>query len=268
MQLSRRSVIPFLGAWSRSLCATGGTRMRRLRSEDYRRIKMAPKQLSLPTWGGRRAGAGRKASGLVVEAHRERPVSPSRHPVHVTLRTLAGVQTLRGPVAFGAILAALAAASDHLGMRIVHFSVQSNHIHLLMEAEDEEALSRAMRGFTIRLARALHDELGTSGQIFPERYHLRVLKTPLQVKRAVAYVVNNLVRHRGSLPVQDGKPQVDACSSAVYCKVYRCPVAKPLPRPGPPPVAPPQTWLLREGWWRQHDYISPDDIGARHKLST
>jgi hypothetical protein len=158
-------------------------------------------------------------------------------------------------------------ACDRFSSRIVHFSVQSNHIHLLMEADDEEALIRAMRGLTIRLAGALHDTLGTSGQVFPERYHVRILKTPLQVKRAVAYVLNNLVRHRGPLPLRDGKPQVDPCSSAVYSRVYRNPVVKPPPLPGPPPVAPPQTWLLREGWWRKHGYITPDDIAERYKAS-
>lgn len=228
---------------------------------------MTPRQPSLPlnTWGGRRKGAGRKPSGRSPAPHRARLAIHRRFPVHVTLKAAPGCPSFRSRRAYHAVHRALVGACDRFGSRIVHFSVQSNHIHLLMEADDEDALSRAMRGLTIRLARALHDELRTSGQIFPERYHVRILKTPLQVKRAVAYVVNNLVRHRGPLPIQQGKPLVDPCSSAVYCRVYRCPVAKPVALPGPPPVAPPQTWLLREGWWRKHGYVAPDDIGARYK---
>ena len=226
-----------------------------------------PSQSSLPlnTWGGRRKGAGRQPSGKNPAPHRARLALQRRFPVHVTLKASPGLPSLRNRRVYRAIHHAFAAACDRFAARIVHFSVQSNHIHLLMEADDEAALSRAMRGLTIRLARTLHDELGSSGPVFPERYHVRILKTPLQVKRAVAYVLNNLARHRGLFPLQDAKPQVDPCSSAVYCKVYRCPVVKPPPLPGPPPVAPPQTWLLREGWWRKHGYIAPDDIGARYK---
>src|SRR5262245_14802521 len=116
------------------------------------RMSLVAHQLPLPTWGGRRAGAGRKPSGRSSPPHRARPEVQRRFPLHVTLRALEGVPSLRRQP-FRAILGALALACDRFDTRVVHFSVQSNHVHLLMESEDGESFERAMRGLTIRLAR-------------------------------------------------------------------------------------------------------------------
>src|SRR5262245_43764733 len=103
-------------------------------------------QLSLltrPPWGGRRAGAGRKPTpgrrpGV---AHLPRPPHAAPHPVHVTLRTVDAVRCLRSDRAFPTVRRALAASSDG-GFRIIEYSVQDNHVHLLVEADDAERLSR------------------------------------------------------------------------------------------------------------------------------
>jgi REP element-mobilizing transposase RayT len=42
-------------------------------------------------------------------------------------------------------------------MRLIHLSVQSNHLHLIVEAADRNALGRAMRGLQIRMARGSTD---------------------------------------------------------------------------------------------------------------
>src|SRR4051812_25091305 len=97
--------------------------------------------LRLPTWGGKRRGAGRKPKGSTSNMPRlERERFPARHPVHVTLRTLFGVGYLRGPRLFKAIEGAIRQAQDRFGMRVVHFSVQGNHLHLIVEAEGAESL--------------------------------------------------------------------------------------------------------------------------------
>src|SRR5262245_15339585 len=117
-----------------------------------------PIQLELParTWGGRRKGAGRpRTVGIVL--HRKRPEFPGRYPIHVTMRVRAEVGTLRTDEIFAAIQKrGFLPGHERFGMRLLEFSVQSNQIHLLVEAEDKKALTRGMQGLTIRIARAIN----------------------------------------------------------------------------------------------------------------
>src|SRR5262245_28110545 len=187
-------------------------------------------QLSLPpprTWGGRRAGAGRRPTpgrrpGV---PHRPRPEHRAANPLHVTLRATDTVRCLRAARVFPAVRRGLAAAS-HRGFRIIHFSVQNDHIHLLIEAEDGARLSRGMRGLTIRLARAVNRALGRRGAVWGDRYHVRTLATPRAVRHALVYVLMNFKKH------QTAVGEVDPCSSAAWFDGWRAEVGtrEPLGR--------------------------------------
>ena len=152
-----------------------------------------PVQLCLPaprTWGGRRTGAGRKPtpgrrSGV---PHRRRPEHVAAHPVHVTLRAVAAVRCLRSDRLFPSVRRALA-ASSRTGFRILEFSLQNDHIHLIAEAEHGRALSGGVRGLAIRLARAVNRALGRRGRVWNDRYHARPLTTPRAVRHALVYVL-------------------------------------------------------------------------------
>jgi REP element-mobilizing transposase RayT len=80
---------------------------------------------------------------------------------------------------------------------LVHYSVQGNHVHLLVEAEDERALSRGMNGLGVRVARGLNRVMGRKGKVLDDRYHGHVLRTPTEVRRARAYLLQNAERHYG-----------------------------------------------------------------------
>src|SRR4051812_13596901 len=102
-------------------------------------------QLSLPTWGGKRKGAGRGPKGeRPGVSHLRRPELAARHPVHVTLRLTQAVGYLRTQARTRIIEDALARAKERFGMRVIHYSVQGNHLHLIVEACDERALARGM----------------------------------------------------------------------------------------------------------------------------
>ena len=153
-----------------------------------------PRQLDLhlPTWGGRRAGAGRKPRGeRPGVAHTPRPRLASRYPVHVTLRVRPHVFQLRSRRCFRVLGAAFLAARERHGVRLCHYSVQGNHVHLLVEARDAAALGRAMKGLGVRLARGLNRLMGTRGAVLADRYHARILRTPREIRHALAYVLGN-----------------------------------------------------------------------------
>src|SRR5262245_34894758 len=117
-----------------------------------------PRQLSLPSpprWGGCRTGAGRKSSRPRLEKrHVARPSHDARHPVHVTIRAVRQLPSLRSITTFTALVATLARGSQR-GFRLTHFSVQTDHLHLIVEATSREALIRGLQGLAGRTALAL-----------------------------------------------------------------------------------------------------------------
>ncbi len=153
---------------------------------------------------------------------------------------------------------ALRAGCEREGFRIVHFSVQSNHLHLICEADDKVRLSSGVRGLSIRIARRINPVLGRKGQFFASRYHARHLATPREVRNVLCYVLQNGQRHRvARLRDGYGWDAIDPRSSASWFDGYR-----PAPRSrerGPSPVARAQTWLLTTGWQR-HGFIHPGEI--------
>ena len=158
-------------------------------------IKMKGEQLELRlrqrTWGGARPGAGRKPGARPKVRHVARPSHRASHPVHVTVRARAGLPSFREEAIASAVREAIAASgrSPILGrsFRVVQFSVQTNHVHLIVEAHDKESLSRGMRGLNTRLARAVNRVLGVHGRVWGERYHAHALRTPREVRNAIVY---------------------------------------------------------------------------------
>src|SRR5919205_2912709 len=77
-------------------------------------------------------------------AHVARPEVTAKHPVHVVLRTTREVGNLRTHRAYRAIRGAIAKCAARTDYRVVHVSIQHNHVHLLVEADDKHALTRGM----------------------------------------------------------------------------------------------------------------------------
>ena len=161
--------------------------------------------------------------------------------MHVTLRARRGVPSLRFPRACDAVFAALAAAS-RADFRVIHFSVQSDHILMIVEAHDKETLPRGLRGLTTRTALACNRALHRKGRVWGDRYHARPLATPREVRNGLVYVLMNFRKH-----CPHDRSPVDPCSSAPWFDGFR----NPLPRPAePPPTCRPRTWLASKGWHR------------------
>ncbi len=153
-------------------------------------------ELRLHPRGGKRKGAGRKPSGKTAGvSHLRRQPFARTFPVHVTMRMARHVYNLRSRRSFSVVARALAKAADRFGVRIVRFSVQGNHVHLIVEAATSDSLSRAMQGFTIRIAKGLNKMMQKRGRVMGDRFHSHVLRSPREVRRAVRYVRENHQHH-------------------------------------------------------------------------
>ena len=103
--------------------------------------------------GGRRSRLPR-AKRPVRHAVRDR-INRST-PAHVCCRVGRGLPSLRGVRTFPVVLGALRAARERFGFRLLQFSVQHDHLHLIVEADSPRALARGMKGLSVRLARRLN----------------------------------------------------------------------------------------------------------------
>ena len=120
--------------------------------------------------------------------------------MHVTLRSR--LVPLRSQHLFPTVRLALARASrrEPARFRLLHFSVQRDHLHLIVEAADERALSSGVRSVAIRVARYVNELLGRRGTLWADRWHGRALKTPREVRNALVYVLANFRKHSRRTP--------------------------------------------------------------------
>jgi REP element-mobilizing transposase RayT len=205
--------------------------------------------------------------------HAKRERHSKDHPVLITWRAQRGLPSLRGRRAFSGVLSSIAAAKERNGSRIVHFSVQRDHIHLIVEANGRRELLVALRALGIRLARSINAVFGRTGRVMSDRYHARVLRSPLEVKWALAYVLSNSKHHTKPAKGARYVSVLDGCSSAAWFDGWagNNVVERSLfvPATGAPaldeaPVAKPRTWLLRVGW-KRHGLIDPDQTPGESK---
>src|SRR5437588_5930572 len=110
--------------------------------------------------------ASASRSGRAGVPHLSREAISPRHPVHVTMRVQSGVGYLRAYWRARLLEDAFREARLRFGMRIIHYSIQGNHLHLLVEVDSAESLSRGMQGLAIRVAKGLNALSGTKGAVF------------------------------------------------------------------------------------------------------
>jgi len=207
---------------------------------------------------GQRPGRPKKKGSRL--AHRSRPKLSGREPVHVTWRVRVGLPNLRSPRTMRAIREAFIRGKERMGFRLVHFSVQNNHVHMICEATDATVLSRGLQGLAVRFARGLNRALGRRGKVLADRYHSRVLRTPREVRWGLGYVLCNTRKHNAELLVPKSLPRswLDSCSSAELFGGWKGRAAPEAPSGGDPVVSP-ETWLLRTGWTR-HGSLPTDHL--------
>jgi REP element-mobilizing transposase RayT len=198
------------------------------------------------TWGGPREGSGRKPKGEEAGVrHRSREPVSGREPAHVTVKLQKGLPSLRTLDVDRVLRRSFEKGCDRFGFRLVHYSVQSDHIHLLVEAEDGRALARGMQGLLIRVAKALNKLWQHAGSVFADRFHSRLLKTSREVKNALVYLLANARKHRHKLA-----QVLDRFASGPWFDGWRETLRIRGLDGVPRPVALARTWLLRTGWRR------------------
>ena len=211
-------------------------------------------------WGGPRPGAGRKPQSSRPPIHHVgRPPVPASCPSHVTLRVRPDVPSLRSRRFVREFQRSLRNVCERGEFRVVHYSIQRDHVHLVVESAGKRALGRGMKAVGSRLARAVHRSFGRRGPVLCGRYHLRILRTPREVRNAIAYVLLNARKHWRERTGAAPPVRLDAASSGCWFDGWkRLPISKEAARDSPA-VALARTWLLSAGW-RRHGRIDPAEV--------
>lgn len=243
------------------------------------------KQLSFKKtagWGGRRRGAGRKNLSRTVN-HMARPRVDHKKPLHITMRLRDRLPNLRTHRLLKAFKTSARGATPY-GLRVVHFSLLSNHLHLIVEADNNQALGDGMRSLGGRFGRIIRKEAATdrtqNGAVFAGRYHLHVLKTPREMKHALEYVLLNRAKHDKYLEhldrfssasrfpdwklllgrrftalirsqIEDRAEEMNELRGEKSRKIQRFPDREVKANTAASDyICPPQSWLCRVGWQR------------------
>jgi REP element-mobilizing transposase RayT len=244
---------------------------------------------------------GRKPKGpRSSEPHKRRPELKRGYPVHVVLRVVDAIGSMRKRHMYRALReASISVALRELtyaregAFRIVHVSVQRNHIHLLVEASDKTALSRGMQSFQISAAKHLNRAVSVEargltakqrrslagrramaarrrGTVFPDRFHQVIITSPKQARNTLAYVLNNWRKHREHQAPFAGTWNVDPYSTGYQFDGWKqrehADVLWDKPAAFDPLIVYlPKTWLLREGW-RKHGLIGFAEVPSARTL--
>lgn len=226
-----------------------------------------PNSVRRGNWGGARVGAGRPPkSGRRNVPHSRREAHRRDRPVLVTLRSRWG--SLRTQFVFPTIRLAIAATNKRAAraegaFKVCEFSVQGDHIHLLVEASSRRALERGVQGLAIRIAKQVNRLWFQGGKFFADRYHAVDLPTPRAVRNGLVYVLGNFRKHDRARKNQAFDVYSSAPYFAAFAELDGVPPCSREPRllsnafapPASPPTEPASTWLLSEGW-RQCGTIS------------
>jgi REP element-mobilizing transposase RayT len=220
--------------------------------------------------GGKRSGAGRPPKGRRAGSpHKKRPALRREFPVHVTLRVHPDFVNLRKRHLYKAlreatITVALRELNTNIvgAFRIIHISIQHNHVHMLVEADHAQALSRGMQVFQISAAKHLNAAISIDprwrtrrrrGAVFPDRFHEEIITCPRQARNALSYVLNNWRKHREDRARFARAWCVDPYSTGVQFpgwkeREHEDFMWKWRATYQPMVVYLPKTWLLQEGW--------------------
>jgi len=216
-------------------------------------------------WGGARKGAGRKPRGRPSRPHDTRARVDPRYPLQVTIRAVPGLPSLRSARVFGALQRTIGRASVDR-FRVIHFSIQQDHGHFIVEGDEARRARGGMHGLAIRLALAVNRALGRRrGRVVGDRYHVRPLRTPRQMRTSMVYVLLNFRKHlnapagidpRSSGPHFAGWHRSPRLESADVASAAAAGTGAPVA------TAAPVTWMATIGWRRAGGLLKVEERPA------
>ena len=147
-------------------------------------------------------GAGRPAINDIGIRHIKRPKISRLTTLHLTIK----VRSNKADIKSKKILKALHHAIKRARLkklRVIHYTLEFNHLHLLIECESHKTLHQGMQAFGISLSKAINRIKKLKGTVYKHRYHLKKLATRRELKNALHYIFNNGKKHKRTNSILD-----------------------------------------------------------------
>jgi len=151
--------------------------------------------------------AGRPAKNDRAIRHIERPKFHRMRSLHLTIK----IRENKADIQNKRILIRLAHSIQRArlqGLKVLHFALEYNHVHLLVEAGSHEILHKAMQALGISFAKGINKIKSRKGAVYKHRYHFRQISTPRDLKNVIHYILQNHRKHRSLASYRSLKPAV------------------------------------------------------------
>jgi REP element-mobilizing transposase RayT len=142
-------------------------------------------------------GAGRKAIHDKGIRHIEREVIKKDTVLHLTLKIEKNKANLKNKSILKALQQSIKKARL-LGLKVIQYTLEYDHVHLLVESSDKISLGKGMQSLGISFSKKINKIKKQNGKVFKTRYHFRKLSTPREIKNVLNYILGNGVKHKES----------------------------------------------------------------------
>jgi len=85
-------------------------------------------------------------------------------------------------------------ARKRYGLTILNYMVTSNHIHLLVEDDEADAISKSLQLVAGRTAQEFNQRKSRKGAFWEDRYHATAIESGEHLLRCLVYIDMNMVR--------------------------------------------------------------------------
>ena len=141
--------------------------------------------------------AGRKPIHDKGIRHIQRERFERESSFHITIKVRQEKSDLQNKMILKALHRAIMKAR-YKSLKVIHYTLEFNHIHLLVEAYNQEQLSNCMQSFGVTLAKMINKVKFKKGRVYKHRYHLRRLSSVMELKNVLKYIFNNGIKHKNS----------------------------------------------------------------------
>lgn len=211
--------------------------------------KERPLSFKISSHGGFREGAGRKRQNEIELPHVAREKIDARTPMHITLKMCAEVPGIRTPQFLNSFTAGVERAKSK-GLRVQQFSIQEDHIHLVAECDDNDALTKGLASLSASIVWALRKVFGFFGRVFASRFHMNAIRVPRLMRNTLRYVLTNRHHHTGDEfgDVYSTIYSFDAIEELIGTQLQGC---RPRWQGGLEAcLTPARSWMQNVGWKR------------------
>lgn len=120
--------------------------------------------------------------------------------LHLTIKIKKDKSSLRNKQVLKILHSSIKKAR-RLGLRILHYTLEYDHVHFLVEADNNEILGKGMQSFGISFSKGINKMKALKGQVFKNRYHFRKLKTSAEIKNVINYIMGNSIKHKNAFSI-------------------------------------------------------------------